>query len=122
LHWRWIAGQGLEALRAGRLGLARRAALLLQALLFVSSPVISGYSRMQEHAADIYGLEVIHGLVPNSAEVAAQAFQVLGELDLSSPIRSVYHLLAVLASAAGGSLGSRIVTIHGQRTIAEVCE
>ena len=59
--------------------------LLLQALLFVSSPVISGYTRMQEHAADVYGLEVIHGLVPNSEEVAAHAFQVLGELDLSDP-------------------------------------
>src|SRR6266403_1981750 len=47
--------------------------LLLQLLLFVSSPVISGYSRMQEHAADVYGLEVIHGLVPNSEEVAAHA-------------------------------------------------
>ena len=59
--------------------------LLLQALLFVSSPVISGYSRMQEHAADVYGLEVIHGLLPDSAEVAAHAFQVIGELDLSDP-------------------------------------
>src|SRR6266403_1138955 len=59
--------------------------LLLQVLLFVSSPVISGCSRMQEHAADVYGLEVIHGLVPNSEEVAAHAFQVLGELDLSDP-------------------------------------
>lgn len=59
--------------------------LLLQVLLFVSSPVISGYSRMQEHAADVYGLEVIHGLVPNSEEVAAHAFQVLGEMDLSDP-------------------------------------
>jgi STE24 endopeptidase len=59
--------------------------LLLQALLFVSSPVISGYSRMQEHAADVYGLEVIHGLVPDSEEVAAHAFQVLGEMDLSDP-------------------------------------
>jgi STE24 endopeptidase len=59
--------------------------LLLQVILFVSSPVISGYSRMEEHAADVYGLEVIHGLVPNSAEVAAHAFQVLGELDLSDP-------------------------------------
>ncbi len=59
--------------------------LLLQVLSFVSSPVISGYSRMQEHAADVYGLEVIHGLVPNSEEVAAHAFQVLGELDLSDP-------------------------------------
>jgi Zn-dependent protease with chaperone function len=59
--------------------------LLLQAVLFVSSPVVSGYSRMQEHAADVYGLEVIHGLVPNSEEVAAHAFQVLGEVDLSDP-------------------------------------
>lgn len=59
--------------------------LLLQVLLFVSSPVINGLSRMQEHAADVYGLEVIHGLVPNSGEVAAHAFQVLGELDLSDP-------------------------------------
>jgi STE24 endopeptidase len=59
--------------------------LLLQVMLFVSSPVISGYSRIQEHAADVYGLEVIHGLVPDSEEVAAHAFQVLGELDLSDP-------------------------------------
>ena len=59
--------------------------LLLHVLLFVSSPAINGFSRMQEHAADIYGLEVIHGLVPNSEEVAAHAFQVLGELDLADP-------------------------------------
>jgi len=59
--------------------------LLLQILLFVSSPVISGYSRMREHAADVYGLEVIHGLIPHSEEVAAHTFQVLGEIDLSDP-------------------------------------
>jgi len=59
--------------------------LLLQVLLFFSSPAISGFSRMQEHEADIYGLEVIHGLIPNSEEVAAHAFQVLGEIDLSDP-------------------------------------
>lgn len=59
--------------------------LLLQVLLFVSSPAISGLSRMQEHAADVYGLEVIHGQLPNSEEVAAHAFQVLGELDLADP-------------------------------------
>jgi STE24 endopeptidase len=59
--------------------------LLLQVFSFLSSPVISGYSRMQEHAADVYGLEVIHGLIPDSEEVAAHAFQVLGEMDLSDP-------------------------------------
>ena len=59
--------------------------LTLQVLMFVSSPAINWLSRAQEHAADVYGLEVIHGLIPDSAEVAAHAFQVLGELDLSDP-------------------------------------
>jgi STE24 endopeptidase len=59
--------------------------LILQILTFVSSPVVNGFSRMQEHAADVYGLEIIHGLVPHSEEVAAHGFQVLGELDLSDP-------------------------------------
>ena len=60
-------------------------AFILQILTFVSSPVVNGLSRMQEHAADVYGLEIIHGIVPNSEEVAAHGFQVLGELDLSDP-------------------------------------
>jgi Zn-dependent protease with chaperone function len=59
--------------------------LILQMLTFVSAPVVNGLSRIQEHAADVYGLEVIHGIVPNSEEVAAHGFQVLGELDLSDP-------------------------------------
>lgn len=59
--------------------------LLLQILLFFSSPAINWFSRMEEHAADVYGLEVTHGLTPNSSEVAAHAFQALGELDLSDP-------------------------------------
>jgi Zn-dependent protease with chaperone function len=59
--------------------------LLLQGLQFLSAPIVNGVSRMQEHAADVYGLEVIHGIVPNSEEVAAHSFQVLGEMDLSDP-------------------------------------
>jgi STE24 endopeptidase len=59
--------------------------LIFQILTFISSPVANGFSRMQEHAADVYGLEIIHGLIPNSEEVAAHGFQVLGELDLSDP-------------------------------------
>lgn len=59
--------------------------LLLQVLLFFSSPAINWFSRWEEHAADVYGLEVTHGLIPNSSEVAAHAFQALGELDLSDP-------------------------------------
>lgn len=52
---------------------------------FVASPVFSTYSRYQEHQADVYGLEVIHGIVSDSPQVAAQAFQVLGEINLSDP-------------------------------------
>lgn len=59
--------------------------LLLQIVMFFASPLVNGVSRVQEHAADVYGLEVIHGIVPNSEEVAAHAFQILGEVDLSDP-------------------------------------
>jgi Zn-dependent protease with chaperone function len=59
--------------------------LLLQVMMFVALPITNGFSRMQEHAADVYGLEVIHGIVPNSAEVAAHAFQIMGEIDLADP-------------------------------------
>lgn len=58
---------------------------LLQLFIFLSSPVTASFGRYQEHEADIFGLEVIHGIVPNSSEVAAHAFQVLGEQDLADP-------------------------------------
>lgn len=59
--------------------------LLLEMAMFLASPIVNGFSRMEEHAADVYGLEVIHGIVPDSSEVAAQSFQVLGEVDLADP-------------------------------------
>jgi STE24 endopeptidase len=59
--------------------------LTLQGIMFFSSPIINGYSRRQEHAADVFGLELIHGIVPNSAQIAAHAFQALGEIDLADP-------------------------------------
>lgn len=51
----------------------------------LAQPVVAGYGRAQEHQADIFGLEAIHGLVPDSARAAAGAFQVLGETNLSDP-------------------------------------
>jgi len=58
---------------------------VLQALMFIFDPVGNTFSRWQEHQADVYGVEVIHGIVPNSSEAAAHAFQVLGEIDLADP-------------------------------------
>ncbi len=86
LHWtleRW--GRDWKILGAEDWASLAVLLLLLQVLLFVSSPAVNWISRMEEHAADVYGLEVIHGLIPNSEEVAAHAFQVIGELDLSDP-------------------------------------
>jgi STE24 endopeptidase len=59
--------------------------LLLSVLVFISTPVGSAFSRHFEHQADQYGLEVTHGLTPDSGQVAAQAFQILGEVDLGDP-------------------------------------
>jgi STE24 endopeptidase len=59
--------------------------LLLSIFFFLANPVASAFSRHFEHQADQYGLEVTHGLTPDSGQVAAQAFQVLGEVDLSDP-------------------------------------
>ena len=59
--------------------------LMFTAFSLVARPVGAGFSRYLEHQADIYGLEVIHGLVPDSSQVAAHAFQKLGEKALSYP-------------------------------------
>ncbi len=59
--------------------------LWLAILGFFAAPVANTFSRHIEHQADQYGLEVTHGLIPHSRQVAAQAFQILGEVDLSDP-------------------------------------
>ena len=59
--------------------------LLLSVFGFLFTPISIAYSRHLEHQADQYGLEVIHGLVPDAPVVAAHAFQVLGEVDLEEP-------------------------------------
>jgi STE24 endopeptidase len=59
--------------------------LLLSVFGFLFTPISNAYSRNLEHQADQYGLEVIHGLIPDAPVVAAHAFQVLGEVDLEEP-------------------------------------
>jgi STE24 endopeptidase len=59
--------------------------LLLSIFGFIANPIDSAFSRHIEHQADQYGLEVTHGLTPDSAQTAAQSFQILGEVDLSDP-------------------------------------
>lgn len=59
--------------------------LVLQVLAFLAMPVANSFSRAEEHDADVYGLEVTHGVIPNAREVAAETFQKLGESDLADP-------------------------------------
>jgi len=59
--------------------------LLVSLFGFVAEPIENTFSRHIEHQADIYGLEVTHGILPDSSKIAAEAFQILGEIDLGDP-------------------------------------
>jgi len=59
--------------------------LVFSTLSFLSEPIFNGYSRAQEHAADVYGQEAIHGIVADPQATAVQSFQLLGEVSLTDP-------------------------------------
>ncbi len=86
MHWaigRWGPGWGVRGVD----DYASLAVLLalISVFSFFADPITNSFSRSVEHEADIYGLEVTHGLVANPQETAAQAFQVLGEVNLADP-------------------------------------
>jgi Zn-dependent protease with chaperone function len=51
----------------------------------ITEPVQSAFTRMHEHAADVYGQEAIHGIVADPQAAAKGAFDVLGETSLADP-------------------------------------
>jgi Zn-dependent protease with chaperone function len=59
--------------------------IVMSLLNIAGEPIGNAYSRYQEHQADVYGLEVTHGLFPDNGMVAASAFQKLGEKGFSYP-------------------------------------
>jgi STE24 endopeptidase len=59
--------------------------LVMVVLSFLAEPIENGVSRYIEHQADVYGLEITHDITPDSGQVAAQSFQVLGETSLEEP-------------------------------------
>lgn len=63
------------------------AVLLLAFSIFsaVLEPFAASYSRAQEHAADVYGQEAIHGIVADPQATAKASFDVLGETSLADP-------------------------------------
>jgi len=107
LHHVWfgiaLGSLGILVLLYGTWHIARRsgwridnfaslpALLLVMAVFdFATTPIGNAATRRIEHDADVYGLEVIHGLVPNSPQVAAEAFQIMGEIGLADPSPSPF--------------------------------
>lgn len=64
--------------------------LFFSIFVFFAEPVANTFSRYQEHQADVYGLDVTHGVIPDASAAAAEAFQVLGEIDLADPNPSAF--------------------------------
>jgi len=57
----------------------------LSAAGFLAMPVFNAYSRRLEHAADVYGLEIVKGVLERPGATAADAFRRLAEIDLADP-------------------------------------
>jgi Zn-dependent protease with chaperone function len=52
---------------------------------FFASPIANGFTRTQEHAADVFGIEAVHGIVADPATTGQAAFQLLGENSYAAP-------------------------------------
>jgi Zn-dependent protease with chaperone function len=59
--------------------------LLMTVLSFLAEPVGNAFSRHLEHQADVYGQEVIHGLVPDPQAAAVSSFCVDARVWLDNP-------------------------------------
>ena len=61
---------------------------VLSLLSVPAEPVVNTLSRQQEHAADVFGQEAVHGIVADPQATAQQAFQLLGENSYADPFPS----------------------------------
>ncbi len=64
--------------------------LFLFLLTFATMPAQNAFDRHLEHQADQYGMEVVHGIVPNPSEVAVESLKILAEADLAEPSPSYF--------------------------------
>jgi STE24 endopeptidase len=59
--------------------------LVLSVLTFFAEPISNSLSRDMEHQADVYGQEVVHGIVANPQATGQASFQLLGENSYAYP-------------------------------------
>jgi Zn-dependent protease with chaperone function len=53
--------------------------LLITIFAFLANPITNGFSRYQENQADIYSLEVTHGILADPGQASAHEMQLWGE-------------------------------------------
>ncbi len=59
--------------------------LVLSVIGFLTEPIDNTFSRMHEHAADVYGEEAVHGIVQAPQVTGQQAFDLLGANSFDDP-------------------------------------
>jgi len=59
--------------------------LAFSVMSILTEPIQSTLSRQIEHAADVYGMEAIHGIVADPQATGRAAFQVLGDTSFDDP-------------------------------------
>jgi STE24 endopeptidase len=64
--------------------------LVLSIINFFGEPIQNAYIRSQEHAADVYGQEVVHGIISDPQTTAQAAFDLLGDNSLDDPAPSPF--------------------------------
>ncbi len=64
--------------------------LLMTVLGFLADPIANSFSRTIEHQADVYGQEVIHGLVPNPQAIVVHSFCSDAQLWLDDPAPNAF--------------------------------
>ncbi len=59
--------------------------LVFNVLTFLGEPIQNAVSRADEHAADVYGQEIVHGIVADPQATGQASFQRLGESSYDEP-------------------------------------
>ena len=59
--------------------------LVMSVLSFFAEPIGNAFSRGMEHDADVFGQEVVHGIVADPQATGQASFQLLGESEVVDP-------------------------------------
>ncbi len=63
---------------------------VLSLIDFLGQPIANAFSRSNEHAADVYGQEIVHGIIPDPQATGQATFQLLGDNSLVTPYPSAF--------------------------------